>query len=449
MRIKLGYTLNINVVAKFCKGMLLSKKNAKINYISTDSREVKEGDLFFCLKGERYDGENFRNDAAKSGAFVVSKEKEENGIQVDSPELSLMYLAKEYIRNLPNLIFKIAITGSVGKTTTKDFTAFLLSKKYKVHKTEGNKNNEIGVPLTLLSSPYDTEILCIEMGMNHPGEIKRMSECLLPDFGIITNIGTSHIGNLGSREMIAKAKLEILFGMNKDRLLVPYGEPLLEKLGDFKTFSTTDENANFYLKEYPNGEIEIYRDNLLFCRSKLSLRGYHFKKCLIAASSLSVLCELDSKSLSEQISKISNDNIRQKLIRLNKFYFYTDYYNSSPESLRASYDAMRFIEIASRKSLVIGDIGELGDHTNEIHFMIGKEIPKDIFSHVFIFGKMAETVKQGAIENGFSIDKIHINTDPQTPGITASQIKEYCVSDEAILIKGSRMMCMERILDYF
>ena len=396
MRIKLGTPLMLSEIA----GMVGEEKPAldtEITHVSTDTRELFSGDLFIVQPG----GEIYLDDAIKMGAVILAKRN------------FLLEFAGEYIKNLPYILYRIGITGSVGKTTTKEMLKSILQKRFKVHANEGNFNNHIGMPMSILSAPPDTEILVMEMGMNHMGEMKVLSECLRPNIAVITNIGTSHIGNLRSRENIARAKLEILSGMDSGVLFVPYDEPLLSS---------------------QPGAINVYSESRKAMERNIS-----------TAISVAEFIGIHQPEL----LSISTDNIRQKIVFRKNHCFLTDYYNSSYESVLALIESAREDKQYPKHALVLGDILELGEYCQDIHYRVGKLARPCDFEHLFLFGEYAEFIHHGALENGFNKDKIFINSNLDRPDITAEQIKANCDKDELILMKASRGVRLERILDYF
>ena len=396
MRIKLGTPLMLSEIA----GMVGEEKPAldtEITHVSTDTRELFSGDLFIVQPG----GEIYLDDAIKMGAVILAKRN------------FLLEFAGEYIKNLPYILYRIGITGSVGKTTTKEMLKSILQKRFKVHANEGNFNNHIGMPMSILSAPPDTEILVMEMGMNHMGEMKVLSECLRPNIAVITNIGTSHIGNLRSRENIARAKLEILSGMDSGVLFVPYDEPLLSS---------------------QPGAINVYSESRKAMERNIS-----------TAISVAEFIGIHQPEL----LSISTDNIRQKIVFRKNHCFLTDYYNSSYESVLALIESAREDKQYPKHALVLGDILELGEYCQDIHYRVGKLARPCDFEHLFLFGEYAEFIHHGALKNGFNKDKIFINSNLDRPDITAEQIKANCDKDELILMKASRGVRLERILDYF
>lgn len=449
MRIKLGTPLTMSQIATAINGEKTNKNDPLIEYISTDSRLTETADLFIPIKGEKYDGENFAHEAKKRGAFTIGTKKQEFDIFVSDKSNALLKLAHYANKNLPIILYRIAISGSVGKSTTKEFLSLILSEKFSVHKTDGNKNNEIGMPLTLLSAPADSEALVIEMGMNHSGEIKKMSECLMPNLAIITNIGRAHIGNLGNRENIAKAKMEITAGISDGYAIIPYDEPLLSSLQNKITFSVGDRRADFCLEERSSEEVILYKNGVQFCQANFGIQEDHFKQCLAAACAAAVLCGLSKREISRGISRISRDNIQQFEVFREKWCFYADFYNASPESVKACIDGAQKLYPMQEKSLLLGDMLELGDESKNIHREIGEHISCDVFNNLFLFGKSAREIGHGALSNGFSAEKIFINTNITLPEVTSKQIRENCAVGEVILMKASRGIGLERVLNLF
>ncbi len=448
MRIKLGAPMSLKEIACAIGGKLLSFCNPTIEYVSTDSREVLTGDFYIPIKGEKFDGEDFVEEVLQKGCYAISSKNENAHIFVKDSAGALLDFASYYNKTLPYILYRIGITGSVGKTTTKEFLKALLSTTYKVHANEGNYNNEIGLPMSILSAPQNSEILLMELGMNHQGEIHRLSNCLRPDMAIITNVGSSHIGNLGSKENIAKAKLEIADGMNEGRIYVLANEELLTDAKNRVTLSLTDSDADFYLRSF-GSNIAVYKQGEKYAEAPFAFREEHLKKCLLFACAIAIDLGVDSLLLEEGISQISSVNLRQRIYNLDKYVFVDDSYNASLESIIASYDFVKSMGKSANKSLLLGDVLELGKISEDIHYQIGKSIDRGLFNSVFLFGNFAQHTKRGALDNGFPADRIHINTLLERPDITALQVKKYCTEGEIVLMKASRGIRLERILEHF
>lgn len=449
MRIKLGRPMSLAEIADASGGSLGGNPQTQVAYLCTDSREALPGDLFFPFKGNNYDGEIFVDDIIKKGAMAISSRNTNAHIQVSDTLAALLDLAEYYNKTLPYIIYRIGITGSVGKTTTKEFLKILLSSSYKVHASDGNLNSEIGLPFSVLTAPVDSEILLMEMGMNHAGEISRLSKCLSPDIAIITNIGTAHIGNLGSRENIAKAKLEIRGGMNCGTLIVPKEEPLLSNESNSLFVSLKEKTADFSAICDDTEELTILNNGNIYCKANFAFREKHIRECLLFASAAAILTGVSPQRLSKSITLISQENIRQRVVFLKNYYFYTDFYNASFESIIASFEAVKGINVGQKKHLLLGDVLELGKMTAKLHYEIGNHIPKELFENLFLFGKFAEYTLRGAIDGGFPKEQIHVNEDLSNPTITANQIYSICREGDLILMKASRAIRLERVLEYF
>ena len=289
-------SLTVGEIAKITGGIIRTGGDLPITRIVTDSKDVKRGDLFLALKGERTDGELYADEAIAKGAVALSRHIGDGRITVADVKDALLRLGGAYRLRLPNLRSVIAVTGSVGKTTTKEFLAAVLAKKYRVFATEKNHNNKIGVPMTVLAAPSDTEILILETGMNHRGEIAPLSDAVRPDMALITNIGTAHIGNLGSREMIAEAKKEILVGMRGGPVLVPAEEPLLATLPHRVTVSSADPDADFFLlpteTNAGGSRADFYHGSRTLRGLFLPMPGKHLLNALAFALSAAMLRRL-------------------------------------------------------------------------------------------------------------------------------------------------------------
>jgi len=447
MRIKLSKPMTLSEIAG-ATGSLIKNKNKyrAVSYLTTDTREIQPEDLFVCLRGERFDGENFAREALKKGALVMSRYDRKNGLIAQDTRVALLRLGAYSKALLKNLKKTVAITGSVGKTTTKEFTKCILQTGFKVCATEGNLNNEIGVSLTLLSAPQDTELMVVEMGMNSSGEISRLAKAVRPDIGVITCIGTSHIGRLGSRKNIALAKLEVLDGMENGKLVIPGGEPLLNKVDNGFKFSAALSSADLYI-QYIRGNARVkIKGEDVFEASFLPL-GKHNLECLGASISASYLSGLDINNIKTGISNISVNNTRQNIININEFYILDDSYNSSYESLTAAFDLLCDYKDYTAKSVVIGDILELGKASRDIYRAIGLRLTKYGFKSIFLVGECCEIISDTLIKNGYAGSRIHTNPDAMRLDITAGQILKLCERGELILIKASHGLGLSKLAE--
>ena len=442
MRIRLGIPYYLSEISKAIGGRL-NTNDCEITHITTDTRESEKGDLFIAID----EGAKYLDDAVSRGSYTLSR-YEKASITVNDEVEALLNLATHYAQNLPYILYKIGITGSVGKTTTKEFLKIILGERYRVHANEGNYNNQIGLPMSILAAPPDTQILIMEMGMNHAGEIRRLSGCLRPDIAIITSIGSAHIGNLGSSKAIAEAKLEILSGMNGGNLFVPFRERLLQSCSGRITVAFDDLDADYSI--ISEGDICS-----LFSRGEKMFSGFfalperHHKLSLAFATSIGAYLGLSADELKIGCSQISTENTRQSYIIRKNYQFICDCYNSSYESVIALIDTAKNAVGCGRKSLVLGDILELGCYSEAIHYAVGLNLGSTDFNHLFLVGRFSQYVLKGAIRSGFPISRIHINNEAEDLGTTAKQIEEKCDVGEIIYLKASRGIRLERILNFF
>ncbi len=446
MRIKTAVPFHLSSIAEACGGSLLCH-DAVIDTITTDSRVCERNDLFIALKGESFDGAIFSKEAKIKGAWVLSEKSAETvDILVESSEKALLCIASEYKRIIsPKQT--VAITGSVGKTTTKDFTAALVSQSFITHKTKENFNNIIGLSETLLSMQKDTEILICEVGMNHIGEIDVLSRAIRPDISVITNVGTAHIGNLGTRENIAKAKLEIQNGMHGGKTVIPKSEPLLQKANNPYYISYTDENADLLIKILGKEKNKIsFSVKTKSYQKKLTTALYseHHIICLGYAIAVYDILGCDPSDLQSALNQITTEILRQKFIIYHRYKFYDDSYNSSPEAVIENMKMLSKLE--KRTSALLGDMLELGESSKEMHRLIGKKCAELGFKKLYALGKYASDIALGAKKAGMSEKDIYINEDAAEYATTAKVIKET-YEGETILVKGSHAMGLKKIID--
>ena len=443
MRIKTEIPLS----AAFIKNTLGIEKNTGdenkfISALCTDSREAVGGELYIGLKGENHDGSLFIDDIKDKVLLSVGSLNSSADIKSDDPNTSLLVLARAY-KNLLPLKKTIAITGSVGKSTTKNLLGSLLSLRFVTHSTYGNLNNEFGVPFTVFGAPKNTEILVIEAGMNHANELKRISECI----SVITKIGSAHIGNFGSLEKIADAKCEILSGMKKELAIFPADEELLRsRIKNYKTVSLSDRIADYSLTDSEKNNTLIFKSKDSDFTLPIHLpenAPFHIEACL--ALSLAVCREMNMTQ-SEMLSALQNINFTSysKQICLRNLKIINDSYNSSPDAVIGALNHLK--TICGNKSAVIGDMLELGDLSEELHFKIGYRAACSDIKNLYLVGEFSKFILEGALAGGFDKERIFINENAENPEITAAQILKYS-SDEVILFKASRKIKLERIID--
>jgi len=413
-----------------------------ITHISTDTRELFPGDLFFPLIGALYDGEDYCNEANASGAIALSRFKR-FGIGIESGEDALLRLAKNHLRQSEHLRHRICITGSVGKTTTKELTGSILNKGIKAHISANNYNNRLGLAHTILSMPEDTEALIIEMGMNNCGEIAEMSLLAEPTIAAITNISTAHIGRLGSREQIAKAKAEITLGMHGSPCICPMNEALLHRVPGFQGLSDSDKSADYHFTT--SGAITSLRSpygiiNNMLIPDELT----HIVSSVYFAIALSASVIFDEDTIRYAVSRLRRPSQRGEYLKYGGLLFFDDSYNSSAEAVLSD---LSFLCSRHKDgvSALLGDILELGKFAEEIHYNLGRQISSYPLRHLFLYGKYAGAIMEGAIYGGMDKSLIFANRNTSSPYKTAFDIARTADKSEVILMKASHNVNIKRI----
>ena len=450
MRVKLDIPLSLGEIAAYLKSPCSSPKK-KIKHICTDTRELCRNDLFIPLSGTNYSGECFVSQATRMGAYTLSSSYPTADISVSNTRQALLKIAECYKERLTSLKATFLITGSVGKSTTKEMLFRLLCKKYTAHKTQGNFNNDIGLPLSILSSPKNCEALVLEVGMNHPGEISPLSLCAKPNIAIITNIGTAHIGNLGSREAIATEKSAVTHGMSENDILIcEYEEPLLESIRNRKTVSSQNFNADFYFSNirhsYDGTRFDFTTDRLTARNLFIPLYDTHMSKnAFMAISAAAAFCPSEA-FVREGCLRLLCDCERSKTVRVGGLMILDDSYNSSPESAEASLSKLQGLG-ELKYSALLGDMLELGDNAAALHRRIGASAAKRGLSSLFLIGEHCNSYKDGAISEGFSENNIFVNFDTADVKKTALQIVNNTEDGELILFKASNAVRLSRVID--
>jgi UDP-N-acetylmuramoyl-tripeptide--D-alanyl-D-alanine ligase len=372
---------------------------AEITSVVFDSRKAEPDSLFVPLQGET-DGHDYVQSAIKNGATATlwsraagEAPEEIAVILVDDTLEALQKLAEAYLTMVHPKV--VAITGSNGKTTTKDMTAAVLSARFRVHKTQGNYNNEIGMPMTILEMPEDTEVLVLEMGMSNFGEISLLSRLARPDVAIITLIGDSHLEFLGSRRGIAQAKLEILDGLKPEGTFIyPGDEPLIaEELpqgSSFRqlTFGTDETDAVYAYAVVPGKTRTTFRVNLdPAVDLEIPVLGVYNVRNALAALAAAQVLGLTMAEVKEALATFQlTANRTQWLEGINGSQLLNDAYNASPTSMTAVLRSFAQLPREGKKIVVLGDIRELGEHSSEMHAALATEISSEDFDQVYLYG---------------------------------------------------------------
>lgn len=459
--------IKIKDIINLTKGTLI-QGNPKLECIefSKDTRTIKGGEIYIGIKGENFDGNNFWKEALTQGADAVIvqdinfKEEElkefknKTIIKVENT-LEALYKIAKFKRELYNIPV-IAITGSVGKTSTKDIVANVVSKKYKTLKTEGNNNNNIGMPLTILKLK-DQEAMVLEMGMNHFGEISLLTNIAKPNICIITNIGTSHIGNLGSRENILKAKLEILEGAKNPTVIINNDNDLLHKWYEenkekynIKTYGIKNQSdimaKDIKLNENSSEFKVINSTENKEINTTVPIGGEHFVLNSLCAFAVGKALEIDEKDITNGIESFELTKKRMDIIKLkNGVEIINDAYNASLESMKASLKYVGNIK-EKRKIAILGDMFELGEFSKELHKNVGSEVFKNNIDILICSGENSKEIVKQANEEGLSTENTYYVENKEE---ILKKLKDICKNGDVVLFKASNGMQFYKIADEY
>ena len=436
--------------------LVIGDKNSICNHFSKDTRTIQKGDIYIGIKGEKFDGNLFWKQALDNGAMGVIVQDiafEANDLKSYSDKviiqvkdtLEALYAIASYKRQLYDVPV-VAITGSVGKTSTKDIVANVVSQKYHTLKTVGNNNNNIGLPFTILNAPTDIEAMVLEMGMNHFGEIHLLSEIAKPNICVITNIGTSHIGNLGSRENILKAKLEILDGAKEPYVVINNDNDLLHKWYEkakntykIKTYGIYQE-SDIQAKSMDMKEDESsYTVSLMGKEEKMRVPvgGEHFILNSLCAIAVGELLHIEIKDIKKGIESFQLTKNRMEVTECkNGIKIINDAYNSSVESVKASLAYMKHIN-ANRRIAVLGDVLETGEFAKELHESIGKIVYENAVDILICSGENAKYIVESAKKQGFDENRIYYFENKEE---IVDLLKKIIEPNDVILFKASNGM---------
>ena len=451
--------ITVRDIIKICNAKLFcGDENIKCTNFEKDTRLIKNGDVFVGIKGENFDGNSMYKRALEQGADVCiisgvnpSKIKNKTILKVEDSIKALQQIA-EYKRNLYNIPV-IAVTGSVGKTSTKDIIASVMAKKFKILKTQGNMNNHIGLPLTILKLK-DHEALVTEMGMNHFGEISILTNIAHPTMCVISNIGTSHIGNLGSRENILKAKLEILEGTKENSpIIINNDNDLLYKWG--KTAKTMHKIITYgidYKSDMNATDIKSFEDksvfNIEFKGKKhevtVPVGGKHFIYNALSAICVGIENNIEMEKIIEGIEEFELTKKRMEVIKSkqNGATIINDTYNASYDSVRAALEYLSNVE-NKRKVAILGDMLELGEFSKEMHTKVGEEVIKNKIDILITVGVEAKNIADEAKKSKNNIKIYKCASNEEAIDIAKKELKK----DDLVLVKASNGMHFDKIVE--
>lgn len=454
--------IKVKDIINVCNGKLLSgDENTVIENFSKDTRTIQPNDIYVGIKGENFDGNTLYEQALEKGAKAcllqgieisdetIKKYKDKAIIIVEDTIKALQEIAS-YKRDLYDIPV-IAITGSVGKTSTKDIIASVVGEQYNVLKTQGNLNNHIGLPLTILGLK-NHEALVVEMGMSNLGEISVLSKIAKPNIAVITNVGTAHIGNLGSRENILKAKLEILDGLKKDGILIINNDNDLlhswneKNTSDLKVVTYGIENKSIYnacdIESYENSSVFSIEINSKYAEKiNVPVGGKHFVYNALSAVAVGEQLNIPFNKIKDGIEKFELTKSRMELIKLkNDATLINDCYNANYDSMKAAIEYLSKTT-AKRKIAILGDMLELGEYSDELHRKVGEEVAKNKIDILVTVGEMGKVISDSAVND--ETKTYHCENNEEA----IKMMQEIIKSGDIILVKASNGMKFKTIVE--
>lgn len=441
--------MKVYEIVEATRGILVSgNKDDEINFFSQDSRQMTNGGMYIPLKGERFDGHNFIESAFQTGAQAIISEKNVNYedkivIKVKDTHQALKDMAS-YLRN-HRPVKVVGVTGSVGKTSTRDMVYSVVKQKYKTLKTEGNYNNEIGLPLTILRY-HDEEVLVLEMGMNHLQEMSRLSMIARPDIACITNVGTAHIGELGSRENILKAKLEIINGMkegstliiNQDNDMLQSVElPHLNVVRVGKGKEASIQASHIVLEETKSSfEVEYQGKKEII---EVPVQGEHNISNALIAIAVGIELNISLEDIKKGIQEFKLTKNRMDILEKNHKTVIDGTYNASVDSMKSSIDVLA--NYKKRKVAILADMLELGDYSQQLHEEVGSYVASKGIDILVCVGKEAKYIYQKARESMKDVYYFESNQE------VIARLDELLKEDDVILVKGSHSMNLKEVVE--
>lgn len=428
----------------------------RFNGLSIDSRTTEQGNLFIAIKGEYNDGHKYVEPAGRNGAalFLIDKSSlsdfpeklKSRALAVDDTRLALRRLALWWKRKFSPVI--IALTGTNGKTTTKEIIADCLAVKYNVFRSPGNYNNLYGIPLSLamLNDSYDVCVL--ELGMSYPGEIATLTEMVDPDYALITNIGPAHLETMGSLENIAKAKFEILehssdstvtfFNLDNSFLRARFETEIREKIGYAVKNPADIRPARFSSNSYGRVIFELAGESI-----HLRASGLHNLYNALAACAVAKRIGLSIEEIKPALEAYRGRSSRMEVIKLSKVTLIDDSYNANPTSMGYALKVMHDIDEGGRKIAFLGDMKELGEHEDELHEQVGQMVAENRPDMLITAGKLALNIAKGSVACGYDDNKIE---SFDTTDEAAKCLMETIMEGDIILVKASRAMRFDKVV---
>lgn len=471
MKVRIGKgEMSLGALAEVCGGKLFLKgldDSVAFSYIATDSREADRETLFAAMRGERVDGHDYMEKALALGdrvflceripSALVDGKNAFGAVVVENTEKALGLLASAYSDAIEHKT--VAVTGSVGKTTTKEWIAAVLGEKYVLHKTKANHNSTLGMPMSLLEMEEGHTASVLEMGMSGFGEISYMSRIAKPDIACITNIGTSHMEILGSRENICRAKLEILDGLAPTGVVIANGDEILlsplRTCGGRSVFVSVDAfDSDYHATNIRYGEGDttfdvIMADGRTLADIHLDTLGKPFVYGALFAIAVGFEMGMDEDSIRAGLGRFQNAAMRQNITEQSGITIIEDCYNASPESMRAAADIMKTLAAqkeGARCVAILGDMRELGEQSEKLHREVGAYFARAGLDVLLTTGELAVAIALGATEAGMASDSIAIFHDCEEREAIAKRALRILKKGDILLVKASRAIGAEKTL---
>ena len=450
--------LTLSQIAYFA-GISLSSGDGTvvINKVSTDSRTIKPGEVFVALRGENFDGHDFVETVAKSGATGALVDANWNGnvpnnfvlLRAADPLQAYQALAANYRKSLTLKV--LAITGSNGKTSTKDFAASVLARKFRVTKTEGNFNNHVGLPRTILEATSDDEVGVWEIGMNHPGEIAALSKIAAPDAAIITNVGAAHIEFMGSREAIAREKGALAEAVRPQGTVIlnaddPFSQGIAARATAKVVFAGTTGGtvrANEISQSADGSEFTIL-EGAHRCRAQLPVAGLHMVQNALLAIAAGRAFGLSIEECAAGLAAAPLTKARLQIKEIGGVQFLDDSYNANPDSMKAALRTLVELDTEGKRIAVLGEMRELGVESERGHREVGETAATLGVDRLITIGDAAQLIAEGARTAG--LDKV---SSARSTAEAARLLGEIAEPGDLVLIKGSRAARTEEVIEQF
>lgn len=450
--------LSLGEITQFAAGSLAAGSGeTTITRVSTDSRTLQPGDLFVPLRGDNFDGHKFVQQAVERGAAGAIVEENWSGttpasfalIRVTDTLVGYQTLAANYRASLRLKV--IAITGSNGKTSTKDFVAATLARKFRVTKTEGNFNNHVGLPQTMLAANSEDEIAVWEIGMNHPGEIAALAKLAAPDVALITNVGIAHIEFMGSREAIAAEKGSLAAAVGPSGTVILNADDAfsegIAKLTRAKIILAGIENGSVRasdVRQSATGSEFTILEGAHRCRAQLPVPGVHMVQNAMLAVAAGRAFGLSLEECAAGLASTPLTKARLQITEINGIQFIDDSYNANPDSMKAALRTLIELDADGRRVAVLGEMGELGQESERGHREVGEAAAELKVDELIAVGPsgaaIAHAAEKAGLENSTAVD---------SPEKAAELLGESAMPGDLILVKGSRTARMERVLEAF